>query len=107
MKVQSAPRRSAAGRYKAASDYADIHRLLTRPGLLARAAESLAAAPYALGTWVVAELERRFVEDAERVAGLIRANLTFAPGSTIGPDDIRSTGSRIVAFFRSTAKPEG
>jgi len=96
MKVQSAPRRSASGRHKAASDYADIHRLLTCPGLLSPAAAALATAPHGLGTWVAAELERRLVGDAERVAGLIRTNLTLPPGSQIVPGDLRETGARFV-----------
>jgi len=73
MKVQAAPRRSAAGRYKAATDYADVRRL-TSAGLLFPAAAALAIAPHGLGAWVAAELERRFVGDAERVAGIIRSN---------------------------------
>ena len=100
MKVQSAPRRSAAGRHKVASDYSDIHRLIIRPGLLAAAADALATAPHDLGVWVAAELERRFVGDAERVAGMIRANLALPPGSEIVPGELRETGTRFVAEFR-------
>jgi len=100
MKVQSAPRRSAAGRYKGASDYADVHRLLTHPGLLSPVAAALAAAPHDLGKWVAAELERRFVGDAERVAGTIRANLSLPTGNEIVPGDLRETGARFVAEFR-------
>ncbi len=100
MKTQSAPRRSAAGRYKVASDYADIHRLLTHPGLLPLVAAALVTAPHDLGTWVAAELERRFVGDAERIAGIIRANLTLPPGNEIVPGDLRETGARFVTEFR-------
>ena len=107
MKVQSAPRRSAAGRYKTASDYADVHRLLTRPGLLVQTAVALARAPHALGDWVAAELERRFVGDAERVAGVIRTNLTLAAGAAITPDDLRETGHRFLAAFRHTERDDG
>jgi len=107
MKVQSAPRRSAAGRYKVASDYADVHRLLTRPALLAPTAGALAAAPHGLGDWVAAELEQRFVGDAERVAGIIRANLSLPPGSEIMPGDLRETGTRFVAEFRRASSMGG
>ena len=107
MKVQSAPRRSAAGRYKVASDYADVHRLLTHPGLLPPAAAALAGAPHGLGTWVAAELERRFVGDAERVTGIIRANLSLPPGSEIVPGDLRRTGARFVADFRRASSEGG
>jgi hypothetical protein len=99
MKVQSAPRRLASGRHKTASDYADIHRLLTCPELLSPAAAALGTAPHGLGTWVAAELERQFVGDAERVAGIIRANLTLPPGSEIVPGDLRETGARFATEF--------
>jgi hypothetical protein len=100
MKVQSAPRRAAAGRHKAASDYADVHRLLTRPGLLGPIARELAGAPHGLGSWVAGELVGRFVDDAERITGIVRANLTLPPGSTITPADLRATGTRFDAAFR-------
>jgi hypothetical protein len=100
MKTQSAPRRSAAARSKVASDYADVHRLLTHPGLLPLVAAALATAPHDLGTWVAAELERRFVGDAERIAGIIRTNLTLPPGNVIVPDDVRETCARFVTEFR-------
>lgn len=69
MKLQSAPRRSAARVQKAANDYLDLERLLSNAELVPDIAQHLAMeAPHDLGAWALERIRFEFIEHAEGTA---------------------------------------
>ena len=96
MKIQSAPRRPAAGIQKAANDYLDLALLLSNLVLLPEIIDGLAHSPHGLGAWCAERIRHDFVDGAARVSARIPQSPALR---RVTPDELSQIGRRFIEMF--------